>query len=210
LKNYIAFILITFVVFFTTQLNAQKENNIVYGILMEYQKGQIYFDEDINDFDIRTSGVAIGILAEAPIVKSLLLGIQPKIVLGESKFSQFNPLTSSQQEIEQGNIEVQLPLYLQYVFQGKKVDPLISVGYSYNINVTAQEEVGVLILDKNYHSVFSQVGLDIKNNFFTWTPYFGFESSVSNITDIYNSNDELINSRKVGFQAGVKFKGPRT
>ena len=72
--------------FFTTQLNAQKENSIVYGILVEYQNGKINFDDDLNDFDLETSGVAIGILAEAPIAKSLLFGIQPKIVLGESKF----------------------------------------------------------------------------------------------------------------------------
>lgn len=210
MKNYLAFILTTFVIFFTIELNAQHEN-IVYGILFEYQSGQVNFGESLNnDFELETNGISLGILTEAPIANSLFLGIQPKILLGGSKFSQFNPITNSEEEIEQGNLEVQLPLYLQYIVKLKKVDPIILAGYSYNINVTAQEDVGTLLLDKNYHSIFSQVGLDIKNKFFTWTPYFGYEYGLSNITDIYNQNNELISSRKVGFQAGVKFKGPRT
>ncbi len=175
-----------------------------FGILLEYQTAKINVSGDLlEDTNITTQGIAVGVLAEYKIAKSLYFGIQPKIALGELTMDQ---VVASLETYEEGLIEIQLPIYLQYVLNLGKINPNIMAGYSFNINVTEQNE-GLLIADQNNHSLFAQVGADFKAKHFTVSPYVGYENGISNVTDFYNSNDELLNSRKMGIQLGVKFKG---
>ena len=215
--NFI-FVFILFIVTQQFSLKAQTTNsdplekNYRFGILLEYQGAKVNFvSEAADDYfrDKTAQSFGIGIMGEYKLAKNFFISLQPKIL-----FSDYN-LTFEDGGVEtetlEENINIQLPIYAIYEFSNdSKFTPTVSLGYAFDINIVDPEN-DISLSPPTFHELLAEVGFSVQTSFFTWSPYFGMNTSLSNVMDIQltDVNGDNLNSdnRRLGFHAGVRFKG---
>ena len=151
--------------------------------------------------------LALGVLAEYRLFNNLFVGTNPEVNFITYTFT--NTITMEEDDFRGESISVKLPLYLNLeLLTEEKISPTLTTGFAQNLNIG---EDAVRNISRSFSEFLLELGVTVKNNYFMWTPYIGYNRSLSNPLDVTftNVNGDIIDTKPIrqGFHVGVRFKG---
>ena len=201
--NRIALLLVC-ISFAVQDLVKAQENNVYYGISMDFQNGNLYENpsdgrnpEAFADY----SAQGIGLIIEKKLSKNFSLSLEPRFQISTYNFDPSLVLFPDTKRKE----EIHVPLYLNFEFKVSKVHPIFSIGYGLTILNAFDQEVGVRML-KNHLSLMGEMGFGFMIQKIIFCPFIGYEHSIISVMEFSfdPSNETWTPSKKRIIRFGLK------